>query len=247
MTVISKPHAGALHDSGASRLLLFLFCGDLIFGVLHLLNERTALLNVPRLSLELDQGYPEMYQYLKFFWTGAILTVYAFKVSSWHYLTWTSVFAYFLLDDSLRVHERLGRHVAKALDFAPIGGLRLQDYGEAIVSGVAAVVLLGPLVLAYRNGPVRFRKLTHDLGLLVLMMAFFGVFMDAVDVTITEQVDEFIHFLMGMFEDGGEMLVASLLLWYVFLMSRRGFASPVYLVDSIRALFRSTGTNSSNG
>lgn len=224
----------AFADRNATRLLWVLISGDLTFGVLHVANEHTSLLNHPRLNIELDRGYPEIYQYLKYLWCGIILTVHACKHARWHYLAWASVFAYFLLDDALRIRERFAQRVARALDFQPVGGLRLQDYGELIIAAAAGLFLLTPLVWAYRNGHERFRNFSQDMGGLVVMLVLLGVVVDTGHVAIEQHVGDIVFFMIGMIEDLGEMFVASVMLWYVFMLSRRDFVSPAYLGNWVR-------------
>lgn len=230
----SQADNGTLADRSAMRLLWLLISGDITFGVLHVVNEHTSLLGHPRLNIELDRGYPEIFQYLKFLWCGVLLTVHACKHARWHYFAWASVFAYFLLDDALRIRERFAQRVARTLDFQPVGGLRLQDYGELIIAAAAGLFLLMPLAWAYRNGQERFRSFSQDMGGLVVILIFLGVVVDAGHVAIEQHVGETVFFMIGMIEDLGEMFVGSVMLWYVFMLSRRDFASPAYLGNWIR-------------
>jgi hypothetical protein len=49
-----------------------------------------------------------------------------------------------------------------------------------------------------------------------MMLAFFGVFFDMVHSAT--KIGRNVRFTLGMFEDGGEMFVMSLILWYTFLL-----------------------------
>ena len=72
------------------------------------------------------------------------------------YLAWAVLFSYFMLDDSLNIHEMLGWPVAERLELVPAFGLRAKDFGEFAVSLIAGVVLLGLIALCYwrsANGP----------------------------------------------------------------------------------------------
>ena len=55
-----------------------------------------------------------------------------------------AVCAYLLIDDSQQIHEIYGLTIADALGFQPAFGLRPQDFGELIVTALAA----GPLLVA---------------------------------------------------------------------------------------------------
>jgi hypothetical protein len=45
-----------------------------------------------------------------------------------------------------------------------------------------------------------------------------------------------VDFILEVIEDGGEMLVASLILWYVFRLSIRDETATSYLCDCLRVL-----------
>lgn len=223
----------AFDEGGARRLLLALLCGDLVFGVLYLMYRYTTLLDSWRFDIQLDRSYPEMFQYLKYACCAVLLILATRQRASWHLLAWASFFVYFLLDDSLGLHETLGRSIGDTFSFQPAWGLRLQDYGETLVTVLAGLFLLGPLAWAYRKGSPQFRKLSHDLILLVLALAFVGVFIDMSQMAVRHSVGKTVNFILRIAEDMGEMFVASVMVWYVFLMSRRNFVSPLHLSDGV--------------
>jgi hypothetical protein len=51
------------------------------------------------------------------------------------YFSWFLLFFYFLLDDSLQIHERLGRLISIQLEFSGFFNLRSVDFGELLISG----------------------------------------------------------------------------------------------------------------
>ena len=101
--------------------------------------------------------------------------------------------------------------------FAPPFNLRPQDIGKLTVSAVAGGILLPLLVWAYRTGSSSFRKAAEDLLLLVLAFVFFGVFVDLAHQAV--KLNWAVDFAVGLLEDGGEMVVMSVIVWYVFLLS----------------------------
>ena len=113
------------------------------------------------------------------------------------------------------IHEQVGSIIAKNLEFTQIFGLRLQDYGELAVTTTAAVLLLIPIGYYYSRASNMFRNISRDLVLLLLMLGFFGIFLDMVG--ITDSISRG-RFLLGMTEDGGEMIAISVVTWYVFLL-----------------------------
>jgi hypothetical protein len=187
---------------------------------------------VPQLSLELERGYPESFQYFKWCAIVIVLLAAAARAGARPYAAWALVFAYLMFDDSLQIHESVGRYVAANAGFAPAFGLRVDDYGELLASVIAALVLLLPLSLAYRGGSEAFRRSSHDLALLILLLVFFGIVIDMAHVTL--RLGWQITFLLAVAEDGGEMLTASLILWYAALQLRERPANSCRLCDLLR-------------
>jgi hypothetical protein len=220
-----------LNDRSASIFLILLLGGDLIYIAMHCLN--TFALTTPNSLLDIhkDGGFAEMYQYLKFIWIVGLLLLIAHKNRAWRYLVWVGVFVYLLVDDSSMIHERFGRLIAASLTFTPPLGLRLQDVGELTVSAIAGSILLIPIILAYRGGSQVFRKTSQDITLLILLLVFFGVVVDMVHMAIN--LGWTVGFIVGVIEDGGEMLSVSLLAWYVFLRSVRDDIDSCYFFDFV--------------
>ncbi len=200
-------------DIIASLLLRLFLSADLAFIVLHVLYK-TYILNSSYFSLKRDLGYSEFFQYTKFLWIIILLIYIIRKTRVWEYLSWLAVFTYFLADDAFQLHENIGRSIAGNLDFAAPFNLRLQDIGELTVLAVAGMILLVMLTWAYWRGTQAFRNVSKDLLILVGIMTFFGVFIDAAEIGV--DLGLFIKETLGLIDDGGEMIVVSVMLWYVF-------------------------------
>ncbi|MBN1597512.1 MAG: hypothetical protein JW894_04420 [Bacteroidales bacterium] len=216
----------------ATIFLAILLCADLMFFILHLVNILLPDFNNSLYSLEVDKGYPEMYQYIKWLWI-AILLIYISGIRlSFGYLAWGILFFYFLIDDAMTIHERIGFYFADNFNFVPPMGLRLNDCGELAASAIAAIIFGSIIIGAYIRGNQVFRKISQDLILLVLMLFFFGI---VIDMSIYAfHVGQKGMEIMGFIEDAGEMLVTSIILWYVFLTSVREKNSDTFICDYIR-------------
>jgi len=142
------------------------------------------------------------------------------------------VFAYFLCDDSLRIHELFGRYIAESFNFSPILNFRLQDLGELVASAIAGMFLLVILAWSYLQGSPTFRKISIDMLIFVIALAFFGVFVDIAKHAF--EVDRIVSFGLGIVEDGGEIVVVSLTLWYVVQLALRKGDSDLFLHEFIR-------------
>jgi len=108
----------------------------------------------------------------------------------------------------------------------------VNDYGQLAITATAGILLFLPLVWAYRKGTQIFRKISLDIGLLVLVLVFFGVVVDMMHEAV--HLGYVVYFIMGFVEESGEMLAVSLILWYIFLLNVRGTNADCYLCDFVR-------------
>lgn len=205
-------------DKNLSTLLLLLLITDCIFIVLHFLPLTPWFPN-PLLNINQDQGYAEIYMYLKELWIIILLIFILIKTKIVGYSAWILLFLYILLDDSLEIHETLGGYIASQLNFSAFLGLRPQDFGELSVSALAAVVLFSLLLLFYISGSKSYKHVTKNIFLLFLALVFFGVFIDMLNMMI--KIGWEADYIFAAIEDGGELMVMSLLLYYVYLVKVR--------------------------
>jgi hypothetical protein len=192
-----------------SLLLLLLLSADMAFFAIHLTKSFTQLIQDNRFSIEADQSFAEIYQYLKWFWVSTEFALLSIMKRSLSYISWAFVFVYLLCDDALSLHENIGTLIAKHLTFSPPLGLRLQDFGELAVTITAGIILL------------------------LLALTFFGVFVDMAHIAI--HLGSKVNIILGFIEDGGEMLTASAMVGYVFSLSIRKENTAPYLYDSLRS------------
>ncbi|MGB5944014.1 MAG: hypothetical protein WBG71_14115 [Leeuwenhoekiella sp.] len=134
------------------------------------------------------------------------------KRNSKPYIAWIMVFTYCLIDDAKSGHETLGIWLSPYLINLGITN-NVQGYAELILLCVAGISIIILLALAYRFGNERFRIFTAILFILFAVFAFFGIVVDLAHSLFTEgSVSEL---LIGTLEDGGEMIVSSIMLAYV--------------------------------
>ena len=146
-----------------------------------------------------DGSLPEMFNYVQTALVSVFLILTWRLRGSWACLAWAALFAFVLLDDSLRYHETVGAWLAATLDLGAVAGLRAVDSGELLAWALAGAVLL-PLVAAalLRTGGEE-RGFALLIGAAFAALVFCGV---AVDM---------LHQFTGwraltLIEDGGEML-----------------------------------------
>jgi hypothetical protein len=195
------------------ELLLLLLAADLVFIVLHVLHMYTPFADNLSFSLEEDRGYGEVFQYVKFFWICLMLTL-AFRHSrQLVYCAWALLFSYLLLDDALLIHEKLGVYLAEALEIEPMLGLRPQDFGELMVSAAAGSVLLSLIALAYLRSGNEAKSFSIAMAALFGILVFFGVGVDMLHSALRDMPG---GSLLGLLEDGGELVAVSLTCGFLF-------------------------------
>ncbi len=198
------PHAAAL-----LQLLLFT---DFILILLHVALFYTGWLTNENFSLRRDKGYPEFFQYLKELWIALLFVRLAWQNLEVRYLAWAALFGYMLADDYLMLHENIGAAAANSLGFMDRWGLRAQDFGELgfylLVGGTFCVLLL----IAYRSGSRTFRRNSIALFVLLILFACFAVAGDLLHIVLPFPA---LDRIFDILEDGSEMIVMSLILWYV--------------------------------
>jgi hypothetical protein len=198
-----------------------LLSADLAFIVLHCVWRFTALLEDERFALSEDLGFSEVYQYVKEFWIVMLLGYLAVKRRSFVFFNWALLFVYFLLDDSLQIHEKMGRTTAARLGLPAVFGLRSQDMGELVVSGVVGSVFLVILAASYWLGRRTDRTVFRQLLVFVLIMLFFGVVVDMGYWILHPESIVWLR-ILALIEDGGELPAMSLILLYTTLLASGG-------------------------
>jgi hypothetical protein len=217
----TKANLWPFADTNRSLLLYLLLITDVGFIVLHLLFFYTGFPKNELFSLRRDKGYPEFFQYIEEFWIGLLLAWQALRVLDARYLVWSGLFAYMLADDYLMFHENFGAFAANTFGISEHMSLRGQDFGELsfyLLVGGTFVVLLW---IAYWSGSESFRRNSIALFVLLLLFAFFAVVADLLHIMIDVDLPSLDH-IFDVIEDGGEMLVMSLITWFAYRLAQGG-------------------------
>ncbi|MGC1514359.1 MAG: hypothetical protein WA810_02185 [Maribacter sp.] len=202
---------------GLIRVLLLL---DVCFIAIHILvfflyyiGQIDDYRNYNFLDVTNDGSLAEFFQYLKYFFVLIMLVHLVYSKKRYPYISWFLLFAFFLLDDSLSLHETFGEVLVDAFNFQPMFGLRDLDFGELTFILSVGLILLSGLIIALIKGDSVFRKRTIDLLLLLLFFTYFGVGFDMLHVFLGENPR--VAFIIGIIEDGGEMVTMSVMVWYI--------------------------------
>lgn len=204
-------------------LLLLLVAVDALFAGIHLIHTLTSALPDPRFSMAHDGGYAEIFQCAKLFSVVLLL------VSVWRIVrqsvfgAWVVLYAYLLADDALQFHELGGAAIAEILGYSSRFGLRAVDYGELTISATFGALFTTAIVVSYWRGSASARHASQDLALLFAALVFFGV---GVDMLHTIAGRGATGVLLGVMEDGGELLVISMTVAYLAVLRGCGGDMP---------------------
>lgn len=179
-----------------------LLIGDMIFGVL---SERYGGLS----NIRVDGSIPEMFQYLKEGLAGFFFLRIFLVTRQSLYAGIALLFAFLLVDDSLRYHERAGVWLAGLVDLSPLAdrlGVRTVDVGE-LASVVPPAAVFGALLMwGYWTANKEGRKVGIWVAFGVGLLGLFGVIID-----LTDRLPSVIEFrkTIAFVEDFGEMVIMS--------------------------------------
>jgi len=215
-----------------SRPLLFaLIAADLMFLLLHILNllpnEIFPLFDESNFSISQDGGSGESFQYVKLLWITTIFFWLVFHHHRFGLVGFALLFAFFLLDDMIQIHEKLGDLAAAPFTnlaaLSTFSNLQADDFGELIVTGLLGLVFFPVIFLLYRRADGALRQVFQVILAMLAIFLFFGIGMDIINGFINSNV---VRYLFLFIEDGGEMLVTSIICWYAWTLvgdfNRRG-------------------------
>jgi hypothetical protein len=226
------------HEStvAAFALFLLLIFADASFTLLHLINVETAWLRGSGLSLENDGGPSEIYQYVKEFWIIVCMVVAFVATRHKVYLSWAIAVSFLLADDAGQIHENLGALLGERYQFASWLGLRSKDIGELLVAGAAGLVTLVIVGAALWRGTEQCRRVSRDVGILIIALAVVGVAVDTLHV-IAYYSRSLLAQVLLVVEDGGEMIIMSALTAYAFHLATHVGRTRFDLWSSVRERF----------
>ncbi|MEL6462664.1 MAG: hypothetical protein AAFQ91_31305 [Cyanobacteria bacterium J06621_15] len=222
---IFQLHIFQFFNNLSSRFLTLLLFADLLFIILHsltlvpnyplanfILSE--AIFEQKLLLITEDQSYAEVFQYLKEFWIMLLLYLGYWRQRQAIFLIWGLLFGYLLLDDSLIIHEKMGGVLSNLLNLQPAFNLRSVDFGELIFSSVIGAIFLILISWRYQQSDAPVRKFCKNLIFLLLALAISGIVLDLIQVGFSNTGR--IGNIFALLEDGGEHIVMSCILAFVY-------------------------------
>ncbi len=201
-------------------LLLFLIAVDFLFIIGHLYVLYYGSSDSSAFRVDTDQGYPEVFQYLKFLTISGIIAYMVVAQKKVYYISWGFVFFLLLIDDAFQLHEKIGEVLAYWFDFQPMMGLKPRDLGELVYMASVGTGVVMLVWYSYIKASIRFTYSCWDIGILLCLFLFFAVGIGMLHSIMEKK--PVIGDLLALFEDGGEMLAISILTWYFSFIASAG-------------------------
>ena len=196
----------------SGKLFFLLIAADITFILLHLIYKFTPLLPDTLFSLTRDGSYSEYFQYLKELGVVVLLLNLAARQRRLLFASYAGLFLYFFADDFFQIHERAGESLANYIQLPAALGLRAQDFGELAVFGFFGFIFVLLIGLTHFLSDPHTRLFSRQLLLLVILLAVFGILFDMLEIGSTHPV---MGSILGILDDGGEMIVMSLITVFV--------------------------------
>ncbi|MFS4416949.1 hypothetical protein [Maribacter sp. 2307ULW6-5] len=212
MSVNKKKFRQAIRAQG---LLWLLMLADALFMAGHAIawmfwDAPTDMFLLNGSTLGLAEGF----QYLKYLGILCLLA-YLIGLKKQHaYLPLFFLFAFLFADDVSQLHNRASWVFVHRLQLQPLAGVHAQPLGKIFYTATIASLFMGVSGRYYLKASSELRRAFRDILVLLAGFLFFGVGLDVFQTFFVGRPR--IGFWLTLTEEGGEMLVLSLLLWYLY-------------------------------
>ncbi len=205
------------------KFLYLLLIADLMFIIFHIGHLLTtdkvtlAAQNHSPFALGKDLGLAESFMYVQEYWTVLLFLVLAFQKRKIIFLGWSLLFLFIMFDDIFQLHEHAGYTISAWLELLPVSFLRANDLGELVFYILVGMVFLLLLVVPYLLTDRETRQLSNQFLVLMGLLIFCGVVLDMFQLMFVKQ--KVMFDIVGILEDGGELVVISVICWYTYVLS----------------------------
>jgi hypothetical protein len=166
------------------------------------------------LSVNVEFGIPEGFQYAKELAIAVLMYgIYRKDRRETAFLVLAALFVWLLIDDSMRIHERVGGFLATHVSLPSMGGSLPQDIGELVGLVIPAGVFLVMLAYTYFRASPSARVQMRQFAYLLALLGACGVFVDLLIAVLGLRDEESaVLRVFNVIEDGGEMVAMTCLL-----------------------------------
>ena len=192
-------------------LLALLLLIDGIFIGLHVWLWYMGWLEaVPQLNLERRGSASEFFNYLKWL-TCSLAGLWLFaRRREPLYLAWAALFTCFLVEDAESFRTEAGARIAELMGWGPTLALTGPELGELVAASTVGAILLGAIAFAYwRSDDREAKAFSRDLLPWLGAFIIFGIGVDMIHTMVSHRT--MLSAFLGVVEETGEMIVASIL------------------------------------
>ena len=201
-------------STGCFILLAFVALDLVFIGIYFFLFIKEEYTINHFLLLDTLHGLPELFQFFKY---GSILVLIGNQISKGkrnYLIPLFLIFLLFFLDDYFQLHSMGAHFISNLLPFEANHGFQNMHWGNLLYNLLLGIVTTLLLFKGYLNSPDTMRIKYAKLMTLLVIFIFFGFGIDFMSHLLSCHVNELS--LIVPFEEGGEMISLSLLVWYFF-------------------------------
>ena len=170
------------------------------------------------LLITTEGGYPEIFNYLQLAVLAWLMLHVFVRTRQAIYASLGAVFLLALGEDALQLHERVGGYAA-SIDLPTPSFLGADHFGEVLHWLIVGALSVAALVYGFVASSAEDRKIGAIFVLLSFMLGFFAAVVDAAHVVLLGKFFAS-DFVLGIAEDGGEMLMIAFALSAAVLLYR---------------------------
>ncbi|MGW8481808.1 hypothetical protein ACWGJP_01620 [Microbacterium sp. NPDC055903] len=206
-----------LADRHSAALLAMLVSIDLVLIACYVAQSLFGFPGGFVFDLGADRGYGEFLQYAKWLWSALLLAALAVSARMPVAWAWMAACLYLLFDDAFLLHERAGWAFR---DMVPGGPGWAVHTGEILFIGLIGVLIVIGVTLTHRRTDAALRGISWVMAALMAGIALFGVVIDAIHHLLFPGPG--LRSFFTTIEDGGELLVLSLVVAFLFAAATGG-------------------------
>jgi hypothetical protein len=213
------------NDKSARTIIHAILATNILLISIHILLSFASYFEIYRdtlfdrsLLVTTEGGYPEIFNYLQLAVLAWLMLHVFVRTRQAIYAALGVLFLLALGEDALQLHERVGRYAA-SIDLPAPPSLGAMHFGELLhwlgIGTLSVVALVYGLVASSAED----RKVGAVFVSLIFMLGFFAAVLDATNIVLR---DRFFGagFVLGIAEDGGEMLTIALAVGAAVLLYR---------------------------
>lgn len=171
-----------------------------------------------KLFVTTEGGYPEIFNYVQLAVLAWLMLHVFVQTRQAIYASLGALFLLALGEDALQLHERVGRYAA-SIDLPAPASLGANHFGELLHWLGVGAVSVAALVYGLVASNAEDRKVGAIFVFLIFMLGFFAAVGDATYIVLREKFFG-AGFILGIAEDGGEMLTIALAVSAALLLYR---------------------------